>query len=230
MTIYFQHVGEQGGRRDFPKTIGTSTDGLVRFNIDDVPEVTANLSADDRQNLENMLRKEVPTGFQIWGIPSGAKSILANLRREDWLLLLLSDGPGGSFYYGGRVVYRPEKFRGEESGAPVQMRAYSQPVRFILKAVAFRSRQQPEGLKRIDVLMSLAAGFGIIGPPHGVHPGATAIGRDRRSQRADRQPLGRGSFWDQDGRGRTPVRFRSAPKPDMISTNWRLTQGDIGRR
>jgi 5-methylcytosine-specific restriction protein A len=56
-----------------------------------------------------MLRKEVPNGFQIWGIPSGAKSVLKNLRRGDWLLLLLSDGPGGSFYYGGRVIFRPER-------------------------------------------------------------------------------------------------------------------------
>jgi 5-methylcytosine-specific restriction enzyme A len=31
------------------------------------------------------------------------------LRRNDWLLLLLSDGPGGSFYYGGRVLFRPER-------------------------------------------------------------------------------------------------------------------------
>jgi len=109
MTIYFQHVGEQGGKRDFPKTIGTSTGGLVHFNIDDLPEVTSVLSADQRQDVENMLRKEVPNGFQIWGIPSGAKSVLKNLRRDDWLLLLLSDGPGGSFYYGGRVIFRPER-------------------------------------------------------------------------------------------------------------------------
>jgi 5-methylcytosine-specific restriction enzyme A len=109
MTIYFQHVGEQGGKRDFPKTIGTPADGLVRFNLDNLSEVTAALGTNQRQELEDTLRKEVPNGFQIWGIPSGAKSVLKNLRRGDWLLLLLSDGPGGSFYYGGRVVFRPER-------------------------------------------------------------------------------------------------------------------------
>jgi 5-methylcytosine-specific restriction protein A len=108
MTIYFQHVGEQGGKRDFPKTIGTPVEGLVHLGLDDVPELTAALTVQQRRELEEVLRREAPHGFQIWGIPTGARSVLRNLRTGDWLLLLLSDGPGGSFYYGGRVVFRPE--------------------------------------------------------------------------------------------------------------------------
>src|SRR4051794_38004209 len=48
-------------------------------------------------------------GFQVWGIPSGAKSVLRRLREGDWLLLVESDGPGGTFHYGGRVIYRPAR-------------------------------------------------------------------------------------------------------------------------
>ncbi len=40
MAIYFQHVGEQGGKRDFPKTIGTTANGLLYFQLSEVPEVT----------------------------------------------------------------------------------------------------------------------------------------------------------------------------------------------
>jgi 5-methylcytosine-specific restriction enzyme A len=77
--------------------------------IDDLPEITAALSSDQLKALNEILQKEAPNGFQVWGIPSGAKSVLKNLRRNDWLLLLLSDGPGGSFYYGGRVIFRPDQ-------------------------------------------------------------------------------------------------------------------------
>lgn len=98
MTIYFQHVGERGGNRDFPKTIGDSS-GLRGFHLLDIQSF---LSKDDRRQLPLLPSH----GFQIWGIPSGAKQMLKSLVPGDWVLLLKSDRPGGQFYYAGRVLYR----------------------------------------------------------------------------------------------------------------------------
>jgi hypothetical protein len=109
MTIFYQHVGERGGNRDFPKTIGRPNQGLVNFQLDNVPELTAGLDQDATQALEAEIRRQAPEGFQLWGIPSGAKSVLSTLRKGHWLLLLESDGPGGQFYYGGQVIYRPDR-------------------------------------------------------------------------------------------------------------------------
>ena len=53
--------------------------------------------------------------------------------------------------------------------------------------------QQPERMRRIGVLMATGRGrSGSAGPHRGVPAGAAAIGLDRRPQRADRHPLGRG--------------------------------------
>jgi 5-methylcytosine-specific restriction protein A len=109
MAIFFQHVGEQGGQRDFPKTIGTPSSGLMYFQLDQLDEITEGFGPDEIQNIRTQLRTEAPDGFQLWGIPSGAKSVISNLRKDNWLLLVESDGPGGQFYYGGRVIYRPTR-------------------------------------------------------------------------------------------------------------------------
>jgi 5-methylcytosine-specific restriction enzyme A len=107
MAIFFQHVGEQGGKRDFPKTIGTPSTGLMQFQLDQLPELTEGVEQNAVEAIERELRMEAPEGFQLWGIPSGARSVISNLRKDNWLLLLESDGPGGQFFYGGRVIYRP---------------------------------------------------------------------------------------------------------------------------
>ena len=53
--------------------------------------------------------------------------------------------------------------------------------------------QQAERMRRIGVLMSLRRRrSGSAGPPRGVRAGAAGVGLDRRPQRADRLPLGRG--------------------------------------
>lgn len=109
MTVYFQHVGESGGRRDFPKTIGTMEDGVVEFRFSDIAGHLSNFSNEEKDALEQQLTQLSPTGFQIWGIPSGAKSVLRNLKIHDSLLLLESAGYGGSFAYGGKIVAFPSK-------------------------------------------------------------------------------------------------------------------------
>jgi 5-methylcytosine-specific restriction protein A len=105
MTTYFQHVGERGGNRDFPRTIGDPTKGLCRFNFSEI-EAYLPYKLQEGRDLEMLLDQSVPSGFQIWGIPSGAKSMLKNLVPGDWLLLLKSDRPGGQFAYAGQVVHR----------------------------------------------------------------------------------------------------------------------------
>jgi hypothetical protein len=109
MTVFFQHVGEKGGARDFPKTIGMPKSGLVVFNFDDVKDRLGHLSEWEIDQLERDCKKFAPDGFQIWGIPSGAKSVLRTLMVGDYLLLLESVGPGGVFAYGGIILARPSQ-------------------------------------------------------------------------------------------------------------------------
>jgi 5-methylcytosine-specific restriction protein A len=107
MTVYFQHVGQQGAARDFPRTIGTTDQGLKKIYWADVESYLRNLSDDERRNLEQRLSLSAPDGFQIWGIPSGARTVLRELRNGDFLLLLEDATPGGRFGYIGRVVAFP---------------------------------------------------------------------------------------------------------------------------
>ena len=107
MTVFFQHVGEAGGKRDFPKTIGTARDGLVRFRFEEIESYLDEVGADERRLLRRASEEIDADGFQIWGIPSGAKSVLRELKVDDYLLLLEAVGPGGSFVYAGRIIARP---------------------------------------------------------------------------------------------------------------------------
>lgn len=109
MSVYFQHVGEKGGLRDFPKTIGRPASGLITFKFEDIATYLDNIADHEKQELERATESLAPSGFQIWGIPSGAKSVLRSLGVGDLLLLLEAIGPGGTFAYGGRVVALPSK-------------------------------------------------------------------------------------------------------------------------
>jgi len=106
MAIYFQHVGERGGLRDFPKTIGDEKTGLRQFLPEDVTGLDEALGPEEFGRLNQTVASLAPNGFQVWGIPSGAKSVIANLREGDWFFLLTSDMPGGQFYYAGQVLFR----------------------------------------------------------------------------------------------------------------------------
>jgi len=113
MTIYYQHVGEQGAGRDFPKTIGTEQAGLKRFSFSDVVRYLDGLTQHDKDDIERICGDKANNGFQIWGIPSGAKVVLANMVPGDILLLLETNGPGGFFRYAGQVICKipQESFR-----------------------------------------------------------------------------------------------------------------------
>jgi hypothetical protein len=106
MTIFFEHVGERGGAKNFPISIGTRPNGLKRFQYDDIKHLLFELSDAEREDLAQITHLRAPKGFQIWATPSGARTITKDLKPGDWFFLLETDRPGGEFYYGGRVIYR----------------------------------------------------------------------------------------------------------------------------
>ena len=107
MMIYFQHVGERGGERDFPRTIGTQSAGLKQFAAEDLAPMMADLPDGERQRILNRLTQE--RAFQVWGFPAPASRVLRRLCADDWILLLDTDRPGGLIVYGGRVLTRPDR-------------------------------------------------------------------------------------------------------------------------
>jgi 5-methylcytosine-specific restriction protein A len=109
MTVFFQHVGEAGGARDFPRTIGTVKDGLRRFHVGDLEKYLTHLPSGEIERLRQDTDKYEPQGFQVWGIPSGARSILRDFQVGDFLFLLEAAGPGGSFAYVGRTIAKPSR-------------------------------------------------------------------------------------------------------------------------
>jgi 5-methylcytosine-specific restriction protein A len=116
MSVFFQHVGEAGGARDFPKTIGTVAAGLRQFELSKILPKLRHLPLDEVEQLQRDISRYAPDGFQIWGIPSGAKAVLRELQVGDYLLLLEAAGVGGSFAYAGRVVAKPRSECFELSG------------------------------------------------------------------------------------------------------------------
>lgn len=112
MTLYFQHVGEAGGKRDFPKTIGTPEAGIKQFQFTDISYYITEKQSDEIKNISDNLVNNHPDGFQIWGIPSGAKHVLRDLKEGDTLFLLETTKGDGNFYYGGEVVgfFKQENF------------------------------------------------------------------------------------------------------------------------
>lgn len=109
MTTYFQHVGEAGGTRDFPRTIGTPTAGLIEFSYSDVAPFLEHLPVSEREQIRIDVEKYASDKFQIWGIPSGAKFVLRAFEVGDYLLLLEAAGSGGSFAYVGRAIGKPSR-------------------------------------------------------------------------------------------------------------------------
>lgn len=95
--------------RDFPKTIGTPKNGIVRFEFSDVVSDLAQLHLEEIEQLRLDTERYAPEGFQIWGIPSGAKRVLNDFQVGDYLLLLEAAGPGGSFAYAGRAIAKPSQ-------------------------------------------------------------------------------------------------------------------------
>lgn len=155
MTIYFQHVGEANSNRDFPRTL-FSRGELHQFKFEDVAPYLEHLPEAELQRLSRLCVKDAPDGFQIWGIPSGAKTILKNFIEGDQLLLVKSITFGGAIEYSGRVIAIP---RGEcfdlsqhlwaEARFPLICFLVGEQVRFpwpvFLEAFDFKSNWNPAG-------------------------------------------------------------------------------------
>jgi hypothetical protein len=101
MTIYYQHIGEKLWTRDAPQSIGTPT-GVRRFTIQDIESFLGHLEPFELLSIYRVVEDLAPTGFQIWGIPEGARDVLAPMVSGDFLLLLEST----DFRYVGQVLHR----------------------------------------------------------------------------------------------------------------------------
>ncbi len=103
MTIYYQHIGEKLWARDAPRSIGTDADGLKRFCWQDIDPFLESIDGWGEQlQVRSKLASFAPTGFQIWGIPSGAQQVLAGMDTGDFLMLLESV----EFAYVGQVIHK----------------------------------------------------------------------------------------------------------------------------
>lgn len=102
MAIFYQHIGQSLWRRDAPKSLGDDEGSLRRFDMDDVEKFLSDLPPPELQALRNMTGEVAPTGFQIWGLPSGAGPTLRSMTAGDSLLLLERD----EFRYVGQVLHR----------------------------------------------------------------------------------------------------------------------------
>ena len=81
MAVFFQHVGERGGQRDFPRTIGTLDAGLRRFTFSELEPYLSDLPAKELEALRTQLETIAPEGFQVWGIPSGRSEFYAHFQK-----------------------------------------------------------------------------------------------------------------------------------------------------
>jgi 5-methylcytosine-specific restriction protein A len=90
MELYFHHVGQAGADADFPKTLFTD----VSTN-----RILAAIPSDDplREEIVLALHKRFPAGVcNVWGVPVGARTSIANLRTGDEVLLVESVSGEGS--------------------------------------------------------------------------------------------------------------------------------------
>src|ERR1051326_454689 len=90
-------------------TIGTPANGLRKFHYEDIEEGLSVCTDAEKNEIRTALNISAADGCQIWGIPSGAASIVRDIQPNDWLLLLESDRHGGQFYYGGQIIFRPQR-------------------------------------------------------------------------------------------------------------------------
>lgn len=106
MTIYYQHVSVEGAARNFPRSLGTITDGLKQFHLSDIEVHLQHLKHEELQNMREYIGEFAPTGFQVWGFPSSNHVKKKNrMVAGDYLLFLVS----GNFTYIGQVIHSISK-------------------------------------------------------------------------------------------------------------------------
>ncbi len=102
VAIYYQHIGRELWRRDGPRSIGTDDGGLRRFSFGDIHPFLGPVDPTEQAAIRGKAHEYAPTGFQVWGIPSGAEQVLRAMDTGDFLLLLETD----FFRYAGQVIHR----------------------------------------------------------------------------------------------------------------------------
>jgi hypothetical protein len=90
MNLFYHHVGQTGAAEDFKKTIYSNvTYELVERNIPAHVPI--------RQEILDTIKAMFPSGtFNCWGVPSGAKSVIKNLKPGDVVLLIETTAGSGS--------------------------------------------------------------------------------------------------------------------------------------
>ncbi|MEZ5777928.1 MAG: hypothetical protein R3E44_06160 [Paracoccaceae bacterium] len=86
--FFMQHIGEALSRRDFPRSLGRP-DKLCNFSYGHLSNWPAFLDAVSPSDIERLASDQ--TGWQIWGLPGGAKQYTDQMRRGDALMLLGSE-------------------------------------------------------------------------------------------------------------------------------------------
>jgi len=103
MSIYYQQSGKRG-ESDFTKTLVDNQRSLRRFTL-------AQVAKEFGYEADPKFITEVSDGggFQIWGVPSGARKVLTTLQTGDVFLLIGQLSPhyleDGRFFYAGRVTF-----------------------------------------------------------------------------------------------------------------------------
>lgn len=100
MSVFYQHIGQAMWARDAPISLGSENE-LQRFKMSDLEGHLSDISPLIVDNLKILETSVAPTGFQIWGLPSGAERIIRNMSPGDYLLLLENE----YFRYAGQVIY-----------------------------------------------------------------------------------------------------------------------------
>ena len=103
--IFYQHIAEWG-RRDLPKTVGAHQHGLISFTWSDVEGAVERCAPEQSRKISENFAACDTTSIQIWGIPSGAISQYRRMAFKDTILLAPKVGNGGSFVYGGRILFK----------------------------------------------------------------------------------------------------------------------------
>lgn len=101
MAIFYQHIGRVLWARDAPKSIGV--EGELRcFRMADLERYLPEIPQSEIADFIELEEEIAPTGFQIWGLPSGAERVVSRMVVGDYLLLLESD----DFTYIGQIIHR----------------------------------------------------------------------------------------------------------------------------
>jgi hypothetical protein len=90
MRLFFHHVGLDGARRDFPRTV--FSDVQMSVAEDNIPE-----NNPFRQAILSELKNQFPEGhFNCWGVPDGAHTVIQHLEIGDVVLLIETTQLDGS--------------------------------------------------------------------------------------------------------------------------------------